>query len=113
MTTLASSPANVYHVGTMVRHEKLTGAVRRLVDVWPSSLRDLASRAGIPHVTLVKITKGRLGGSPDVARRILAALDEWVTEQRTAIQDVSKAGRQVARELQRADVSHGTEDRDG
>ena len=51
-------------------------------------------------MTLSKIRRGTLGCSEDVARRLLAALNEAAT-------DVSTASEDIARELERT-VSHAT-----
>jgi predicted transcriptional regulator len=85
----------------MVRHEALTAAVMAALDAWPLSGRDLASRAGVPHATLVKIAREQLGASEDVAERVLAALDAWREEQKATAREVASAGRSIRGELRR------------
>lgn len=100
----------VYQSGSMARHEALTDAVQALLDAWPYSRRDLATRAGVPHGTLTRIVKDQLGASPDVAARLLAALDKWQDEQRATAQAIADATQPVRQELLRADRSTHTEE---
>jgi hypothetical protein len=86
----------------MARDQALTEAVRRALEVWPASRRDLASRAGVPHGTLTKIAREQLGASPDVAERLLAALQQWQHEQRAAAAAVADASQPIREALRRA-----------
>jgi len=103
MTLLATIHSEVYHYGAMVRNEVLTEAVLLALEAWPLARRELATRAGVPNATLVKIANRRLGASEEVARRIVAALDMWQEEQRTAARQITKACRPIRRELRRAE----------
>lgn len=86
----------------MVRNEALTAAVRTALLAWPLSRRDLASRAGVPNATLVKIAGGKLGASGEVAERLLAALEAWSDEQRSATKAMEEASGPLRRALRRA-----------
>ena len=80
----------------MVRDQSLTDVVRRALEVWPGSDRSLAKLAGVPHVTVSKLRTGRLGASPEVARRLLAVLEPTA-------QSLADAADFVRRELERAE----------
>ena len=87
----------------MVRYEALTELLRHVLNAWPLSVRDLASRANVPHITLSKIANGRLGASPEVAARVLGALEAWTDEQRGALRKLTSIGRAIRRELDRTE----------
>jgi hypothetical protein len=88
----------------MVRSDILTDVVRRALDAWPLSRRELAVRSGIPNTTLVKIAGGQLGASEEVARRLLIALDAWRADHGAAVKNVEAASRPLRRELRRAET---------
>jgi hypothetical protein len=51
-------------------------AVAEMLAAWPGSIRSLARAAGMPHTTLLRIQKGVLGASPQVAHALLATATE-------------------------------------
>ncbi len=85
----------------MVRDAELTEAVRDAVESMPASYRELSRRAGIPHVTIVKIMGGRLGASVEVAEALADALAEWEREQAGALAKVAGERRRIREILER------------
>ncbi len=57
----------------------LNHAIARAVETMPASQAALAREADVPTSTLSRIISGELNASPDVARRIMAALRRWKT----------------------------------
>jgi DNA-binding LacI/PurR family transcriptional regulator len=43
----------------------------------PSSLRAIASEAGVPHSTLSRIVRNDLGASEEVAEAVARVLERW------------------------------------
>ena len=64
-----------HHNGAM--SDRLGDAVRKALELAPSSLREIAGEAGVPHSTLVRIMSGERGATPEVAGAVAAALARW------------------------------------
>ena len=56
---------------------ELTKAVKAAIDKAPCSVNKIAEDAGVPQSTLSRIRAGKLGATPDVARRVTKALKRW------------------------------------
>lgn len=52
-------------------------ALRQAIANAPSSIRELAKAAGISHVVLWGIVRGRERATPRVARLVATALERW------------------------------------
>lgn len=57
--------------------EDLAEAVREILDAVPGSDMELARRADVPQSTVSRIRTGTRGCTPDVARKLARALDQW------------------------------------
>jgi hypothetical protein len=55
----------------------LDGAVRRAITRAPGSIREVAKAAGVSHVVLWAIVRGRARATPRVARLVATALERW------------------------------------
>jgi transcriptional regulator with XRE-family HTH domain len=55
----------------------LDTALRRAIRNAPSSIRELAKEAGVSHVVLWAIVRGRARATPRVARLVAGALERW------------------------------------
>jgi lambda repressor-like predicted transcriptional regulator len=55
----------------------LDTALRRAIRNAPSSIRELAKEAGVSHVVLWAIVRGRERATPRVARLVASALERW------------------------------------
>jgi transcriptional regulator with XRE-family HTH domain len=58
----------------------LETVVRRAIRRAPCSIRALARTAGVSHVLLAEILRGRKAVTPRVARLVAAALERWGTQ---------------------------------
>ena len=68
--------------------DRLTRTVATALDALPVSLRAVARAAGVSHVLLLQIRRGRLRATPTVARKVAAVLAAWGqtgTRQATAV----------------------------
>jgi transcriptional regulator with XRE-family HTH domain len=77
----------------------LDTVVRRALRRAPCSIRALARAAGVSHVLLAEIRRGRKAVTPRVARMVAAALEQWGTQchveaarVRTAVQGQQRRG---------------------
>ncbi len=57
--------------------DTLNRAIAKAVERMPASQAALAREAGIPASTVARILSGELRSTPDVARKIMAALRRW------------------------------------
>ena len=64
-------------------HKALTVVLEKM----PVSIRELARRAGVSHVLLIQARDGEARLTPDVARRVVAALRE-MSDEMTGLADV-------------------------
>jgi len=55
-------------------------AVREALAKAPGSLREIAQRAGVPHITLSHIMRDKRAATPNVANAVADALDAIATE---------------------------------
>ena len=55
----------------------LDTALRRAIRRAPCSIRALAREAGVSHTTLSSIFAGTARATPNVAAKVMAALDYW------------------------------------
>ncbi len=77
--------------------DSMTEAVRRAIEWAPCSLRRLAEAAGVDHTALVRIRTGERGASPDLAKKVAAALDDWAGDCRDAARAIRQATRRGRR----------------
>ena len=77
-----------HHYGDM---DKVTEAVRRAIAGAPCSVRRLAEAAGVDHAALVRIRSGERRATPDVAKKVAAALDVWAGDCRDAARAIRQA----------------------
>ena len=70
---------------------KLTKAVKAAIDKAPCSVNKLAEDSGVPQSTLSRIRAGKLGATPDVARRVAKALKRWGDDCQKAAESIHHA----------------------
>ena len=75
--------------------EHLTQQVRAALDATPASARELARAAGVSNVLLSQIRTGKQAATPDVARKLAAALEGWGAACQRAAKRIRAAARKV------------------
>ncbi len=70
---------------------ELTKAVKAAIDKAPCSVNKLAEDAGVQQSTLSRIRAGKLGATPDVARRVAKALNRWGDDCHKAAESIRHA----------------------
>ena len=73
----------------------LSDAVRTAITDAPCSLRALAREAGVPHSTLSHLLQGEREATPEVAKKVAAALERWA-------RSCARAARRIRRILDTA-----------
>lgn len=59
----------MYHMGERTNH-----TMRQALAAGTASIREIAEEAGVSRITLARHATGRMGVSPEVARRVAAVL---------------------------------------
>ena len=87
-----------HHIGAMTQRQ-LTRRVQAAIKAAPCSIRELAKQAGIPHTTLVRITREERLATLEVAERVAGALAEWGNRCLKEAQRVRHAARAYGEEV--------------
>ena len=78
------------------RHPRLTAALRRALRTTPASLHRIAQEAGVQPASLLRISRGELGASPELVGAVARTLVQW-----------GERCTRAANELRRALREHG------
>jgi hypothetical protein len=81
--------------------DKLTRSALRALDAIPGSDRQKALAAGVQPSTITRLRSGERPATPDTARRIEAALRQWLREDAVARRRGEAAGRALRVEIDR------------
>ena len=77
------------------RHPRLTAALRRALRTTAASLHRIAQAAGVQPASLLRISRGELGASPELVQAVARTLVQWGERCTRAAHELRQALRDV------------------